>query len=119
MPVMPKFLVCGDEASSASALVQSGGLLEQLADGYAVVDLDERVLWGNAALRRLAGYSLDPALDRRILLLGERKADLTLAEHDELLAWVAFTQQRSIEKLEAKVALQRLYNVCPELGSSA
>ena len=71
------------------------------------------------ALRRLAGYSLDPALDRRILLLGERKADLTPAEHDELLAWVAFTQQRSIEKLEAKVALQRLYNVCPELGSPA
>ena len=55
MPVMPKFLLSGDDASSASALLQSSGLLDQLADGYALVDLDERVLWGNSALRRLVG----------------------------------------------------------------
>ena len=72
-----------------------------------------------AALRRVAGYTLDPALDRRILELGERKEMLTAAERSELLAWVAFTQQRSLERLEAERALHRLLAVCPELGGSA
>ncbi|MBA4063546.1 MAG: hypothetical protein C0501_07490 [Isosphaera sp.] len=67
----------------------------------------------------MAGYALDPALDRRILDLGERKEFLTPAEHAELLAWVAFTQQRSLEKLEAERALRRLLAVCPELGGPA
>ena len=71
------------------------------------------------ALRRMAGYSLDPPLDRRILTLGERKEDLTPAERDELLAWVSFTHERSLEKLEATAAIQRLLKVCPELGSPA
>lgn len=81
--------------------------------------------WQNAlatsisALRRVAGYSIDPSLDQRILALAERKADLTPAERSELIAWVAFTQQRSLEKLEAEVALERLLNVCPELGNLA
>jgi hypothetical protein len=71
-----------------------------------------------AALRRVGGYSLDSALDRRILELGERKEFLTPAERSELLAWVAFTQERSLEKLEAERALRRLLAVCPELGDS-
>jgi hypothetical protein len=71
-----------------------------------------------AALRRVAAYSLDSALDRRILDLGERKEFLTPAERSELLAWVAFTQERSLEKLEAERALRRLLAVCPELGDS-
>jgi hypothetical protein len=68
-----------------------------------------------AALRRVAGYALPPELDRRVLELGERKDELTPAERAELLAWVAFTQQRSVEKLEAQAALARLAALRPEL----
>ncbi len=68
------------------------------------------------ALRRLAAYHLPPELDRRVLGLGERKGTLTADERAELLAWVAFTQQRSVERLEAEVALRRLADVFPELG---
>jgi hypothetical protein len=69
------------------------------------------------ALRRVAAYALPPALDRRLLDLGERKDALTPAERDELFAWVAFTQQRSVEKLQAEAALRRLTAVCPELAA--
>ncbi|MBN9522345.1 hypothetical protein J0H58_28140 [bacterium] len=61
-----------------------------------------------AALRRVAGYTLPPALDRRILDLGERKESLSPAEREELTAWVAFTQERSIERLQAELALRQL-----------
>ena len=71
------------------------------------------------ALRRVAGYALPPELDRRILDLGERKETLTPDERAELMAWVAFTQQRSAEKLEAEVALRRLAAVCPDLTTPA
>ena len=69
-----------------------------------------------SALRRLAAYELPPELDRRVLDLGERKDSLTADERAELLAWVAFTQQRSIEKVEAEVALRRMAEVFPELA---
>jgi hypothetical protein len=68
------------------------------------------------ALRRMAGYSLPPDLDRRVLDLGERKDALTPEERAELLAWVEFTQDRSIEVAEARLALQRLTAVFPELA---
>jgi hypothetical protein len=68
-----------------------------------------------AALRRVAGYALPSALDRRLLDLGERKDALTPDERAELLAWVAFTQERSAEKLAAELALRRLAAVCPDL----
>lgn len=61
-----------------------------------------------AALRRVADYRLPPALDRRILDLGERKETLTPDERAELLAWVTFTRQRSAERLEAQAALRSL-----------
>jgi hypothetical protein len=67
------------------------------------------------ALRRVADYRLDPALDQRLRHLGERKEWLSKAEHDELLALVAFTQQRTLEKLEAEAALQELQSVCAQL----
>jgi hypothetical protein len=70
-----------------------------------------------AALRRLAAYVLPPELDRRILDLGERKDTLSPDERAELLAWVAFTQQRSTERVEAELALRRLADVFPELAS--
>jgi hypothetical protein len=69
-----------------------------------------------AALRRLAAYELPLALDSRVLDLGERKETLTPDERAELLAWVTFTQQRSIERLEAEVALRRLADVFPEIA---
>jgi len=67
-------------------------------------------------LRRTAGYMLPPELDRRILDLMERKESLTTDEKAELLAWVGFTQQRSIDKLSAQLALERLAGAFPELA---
>jgi uncharacterized protein YbjT (DUF2867 family) len=72
-----------------------------------------------AALRRVSRYALDPALDQRILELAERKEFLTPAERSELLAWVSFTQQRTLEKLEAERALHSLVSICPELGDGS
>jgi hypothetical protein len=72
-----------------------------------------------AALRRVSKYALDPALDQRILELAERKEYLTPAERSELLAWVSFTQQRTLEKLEAERALRSLVSICPELGDGS
>lgn len=60
------------------------------------------------ALRRVADYRLDSVLDNRLRALGERKEWLSAVEHDALLALVAFTQQRTLEKLEAEAALQEL-----------
>jgi hypothetical protein len=68
------------------------------------------------ALRRVAEYRLDPALDQRMRDLGERKEWLSAAEHEELLALVTFTQQRTLEKLEAEAALQNLQAACAELS---
>ena len=70
------------------------------------------------ALRRVADYRLDPALDQRLRDLGERKEYLSAAEHEELLALVAFTQQRTLEKLEAEAALRDLRNACVELAQT-
>ena len=67
-----------------------------------------------AALRRTAAYALPPALDRRLLDLGERKDALSPDERAELLAWVAFTQERSAERLAAELALRRLAAAFPE-----
>jgi hypothetical protein len=66
--------------------------------------------------RRVAAYTLPQALNARMLHLGERKESLTPAERDELLALVAFTQDRSIEKLDAELAVRKLTAVCPDLG---
>ncbi|MHB1422666.1 MAG: hypothetical protein ACYC3I_05615 [Gemmataceae bacterium] len=67
----------------------------------------------------MADYRLDPALDRRLLDLGERKEWLSQSEQDELLALVAFTQQRTLEKLEAEAALQDLQTACAELAGKS
>ena len=67
------------------------------------------------ALRRLAHDHLPPELDRRVLDLGERKESLSTEERAELLAWVAYTQQRSIEKAEAELALRRLAAAFPDV----
>ena len=72
-----------------------------------------------SALRRIADYDLDPALNQRLLDMGERKEFLQPDEQAELLALTAFTQQRTVEKLEAELALQRLNAVFPNLNNEA
>lgn len=67
------------------------------------------------ALRRLSEYELEPAICRRMQDLGEQKESLTPDERAELEALVDFSQQRSIDKLEAQVALNRLRAVLPDL----
>jgi hypothetical protein len=64
-------------------------------------------------LHRVADYDLDPSLQRRIHELGERKEFLSSAEHEELFALVDFVHKRTIEKLEAQVALTRLRTAIP------
>ena len=69
-----------------------------------------------ATLSRVAAYTLPQALDRRILELGERKETLNDDERAELFAWVDFTQQRSIEKLQAELALRRMTAIYPDFA---
>lgn len=77
----------------------------------------QKALGGSmATLRRVAAYALPPALDRRILELGERKESLTADERAELLAWVEFTQQRSTDKWQAELALKSLTTAYPEFA---
>ena len=71
------------------------------------------------ALRRLADYELNPPLSRRMHALGARKEFLSSAEHEELLALVDFAHQRTIEKLEAQAALDRLQTALPGVLSDA
>jgi CheY-like chemotaxis protein len=47
--------LCRDAASPTSALIQGGGFLDQLPGGYALLDMDERIVWSNVALCRQAG----------------------------------------------------------------
>ena len=78
--------------------------------------LQSALLSSHRALRRVAGYVLDPSLDQRLRELGERKEFLSPDEHDVLMGLGAFTQQRTLEKLEAELALQHLEAACPELA---
>jgi hypothetical protein len=70
-----------------------------------------------SAHRRVAAYTLPPALDAKLLDLSERKESLTPTEREELLALVAFTQARSLEKLEAELAVRRLTDAYPDLSA--
>jgi hypothetical protein len=62
----------------------------------------------DSVLRRVSNCTMPPALDRRMLDLGERKEMLTPEERDELMAWVAFSQELSVEKSAADVVLDQL-----------
>jgi hypothetical protein len=61
----------------------------------------------------MADYELDPSLHRRMQELGERKEFLNQIGHEELLALADFTHKRTIEKLEAQAALERLRTALP------
>ena len=71
-----------------------------------------------AALHRLADYELEAPLASRLQSLAERKELLSADEYQELMALVAFSQQRSIDKLQAQVALRRIEEVLPDLVGS-
>jgi hypothetical protein len=71
------------------------------------------------ALRRMADYELEPSLHRRMQVLGERKEFLSQGEQEELLALVDFAHKRTIEKLEAQAALDRLRTALPGVLSDA
>ena len=68
-----------------------------------------------AAMQKVAAYKLPAALDRRLLWLSENKERLTEAEQDELRALVDFSEDRTVEKLQAKLILQRLADEWPQL----
>ncbi len=79
----------------------------------------EEVLAGCvAALRRVAEYRLPAALDRRLLWLSENQERLSEAEREELLAAVEFSEDRTVEKLQAQSVLQRLARLYPHLVST-
>jgi hypothetical protein len=71
------------------------------------------------ALRRMAACELESSLQRYIRELGARKEFLSVVEHEELLVLVDFVHQRTIEKLEAQVALDRLHAALPGVLSDA
>ena len=67
-----------------------------------------------ATLRKVASSRLPQALDQRLLWLSENKERLTAAEREELLGLVDFSQDRTIEKLQARALLQQVAAVWPE-----
>ncbi len=71
------------------------------------------------ALRRIVDSRLDPFLDQRLRDLSERKEWLSAVEHDELLALIAFTQQRTLEQLEAEAALRELQSARMDLARTS
>jgi hypothetical protein len=71
-----------------------------------------------ATFQKVARYELPAAMDRRLLWLSENKETLTEAEREELHALIDFSEDRTVEKLQAKVLLQRLAEVWPQLFGS-
>ena len=69
---------------------------------------------GVHALKRVASYGLPSALDRRMQQLGENKEYLGASEHEELLALVTFAHERTLEKLQAELALRELQPFLPD-----
>jgi hypothetical protein len=53
---------------------------------------------GVGALKRVANSVLPAALDRRLRELGENKEYLGATEHEELLALVTFTHERTLQQ---------------------
>lgn len=66
------------------------------------------------ALKHVAEFELAPSLNQRLLELGEEKEFLDAKGHDELTALMEFASRRNIEKLEARVALDRLRRFFPD-----
>ena len=71
-----------------------------------------------AALQRVSSYRLPPGLDRRLLWLSENKEGLTQEEREELLGLVEFAEERTVEKLQAQLALKRFAEIWPDMVST-
>ena len=69
-------------------------------------------------LRKVASYRMPPPLDRRLLWLSENKETLTEPEREELSALIDFSEDRTVEKLQAQVTLKRLAEAWPQLSAS-
>jgi hypothetical protein len=69
------------------------------------------------ALRLTVGYQLPRALQRKLQKMLERKESLSESEHEQLLALAEATQERSLQKVKAQVALKQLLEAFPELES--
>ena len=67
------------------------------------------------SLQRIAQYELDEPVQRRMQRLGERKEFLDEEEHAELVLLVEFSERRNRERLDARLALNRLGAVLPDL----
>jgi hypothetical protein len=63
----------------------------------------------------MAEYELEPSIAQRLGRLSGRKEFLDREEQEELLALVDFARRRTVEKLEARLALQRLRDVLPDM----
>ena len=68
-----------------------------------------------ATLEHVANDRLPAAMDRRLRWLSENKDSLTSDERDELLALVDFAEDRTLDKVKARVTLQRLGELLPQL----
>jgi thioredoxin-like negative regulator of GroEL len=71
-----------------------------------------------AALQQVAAYRLPPALDRRLLWLSENKESLTQQEREELLELVDLAQERTVEKLRARLVLKQIAEMLPHLHAT-
>jgi len=72
----------------------------------------------DVALQQVAAYRLPPALDRRLLWLSENKESLTQEEREELLELVDLTQERTVEKLRARLVLKQIAEMLPHLHAT-
>jgi hypothetical protein len=76
-------------------------------DDLELVELPREVIRHSLkALRRMADYELEPAIQRRMLDLGERKEFLGDDKRAELISLVEFSEHRMMERLEARLALR-------------
>ncbi len=67
-----------------------------------------------ATLQKVASYKLPAPIDRRLLFLSENKETLNDVEREELLALIDFAEDRTVEKLQAKLILRRLGEAFPQ-----
>ena len=67
------------------------------------------------ALRRVAQYRLPSTFDQRLLWLSEHKEILSPAERQELESLVEFAEERTVEKLQAQAALERVASTWPQI----
>ena len=82
------------------------------------VSIDSVIQDCAATLQKVARYKMPAAMDSRLLWLSENKASLTEVEREEFLALIEFSEDRTVEKLQAKILLNRLTEAWPELFGS-